>query len=654
MDPISFSADLTLEDWRALQAAARARPLQAGSRLQRLWIRLPAFLILVLMVGGATWLGSSSLRLAWVAGLLTSLLLVVIQGLWIARQYRPLPNGLFLGQARFDLDAQGFHQTRLNAQGFVRWAQFLSVDLTRTHAFLWCDLMTGYSLPLRALPEGMTGEMLVERIRGFMKNAVPGAPIPFTVEGSAPIVTPPAPASATAVAGIQPGVWSELRTLVRALFLLPFDGARLVGRDRSIATALLILLIVWIPMTPLVFPGELEFSFFDALPGVAWIASGVLGFAWILSRLSVPPVEYRRTLLLTIGALPVAMVSSTVNALADDRWVYLIIALTALWLLLYFKLALRRMTTFVQKRALIAGTVAVFAFVIVGNDLSENPVYLDASFWQYPEDEDSSAEDRSAAADPRDWVRMEELQFGQQARLDEELGRISELPRKSPAMYFVGFAGYGEQRVFTEEIELAAQRVGERFGIGARSILLANDRRDPERLPMASAPSLRYTLDTLGEVMGRDDVLFLALSSHGAEDGSISVSNVGRVPMSLGATDLADMLKEAKIPWKVIVVSACYAGGFIDALRDDHTIVLTAAAQDRTSFGCADDRDLTYFGEAFYRDALPKAASLRAAFDAAKQAIAKREKAEGVLASDPQAFYGADIEKKLATLEPGK
>src|SRR6185369_17794335 len=158
--------------------------------------------------------------------------------------------------------------------------------------------------------------------------------------------------------------------------------------------------------------------------------------------------------------------------------------------------------------------------------------------------------------------------------------------------------------------------------IGERSILLANDRRDPERLPLASAPALRYTLGALGEMMGRDDVLFLALSSHGSEDGSISVSNVGRVPVELAATDLAGMLKEAKIPWKVIVVSACYAGGFIDALRDDHTIVLAAAAPDRSSFGCADDRDLTYFGEAFYRDALPKAASLRAAFDAARQLIA--------------------------------
>jgi Peptidase C13 family len=647
MDSLSFSADLTLEDWRALQAAARARSVQVGTRMERLLLRVPALAIAILLVGGASWLSSSSLRLAWVAGILAALVLVVTQGLWVARQYRPLANGIFLGQARFDLDAQGFRQTRLNTEGLVRWPQFVGVDLTRTHLFLWCDLMTGYVLPLRALPEGVSGDMLVERIREFMRSASPAVPVPFTVQGSAPVTTRVAAPGESQPPGTR--VRGELLTLLRALFLLPVDGARIVGSDRSIFAATFILLAIWIPLDPLVFPGDLEFGFYDALPGLAWIVAGVLGFAWILSRLSLPPVEYRRTLLLTIGAMPIAMASSTIFALVEDRWLYLIVALTVAWLALYFKRALRAMTRYVQVRAMITATVATFAFMFLGGELNLNP-----SFWHYADEQDAPSPEETAAADPRDWQRMEELQFEQQARLDAELDRIDKLPKKSPAMYFVGFAGYGEQREFTEEIELAAQRVGARFGVGGRSLLLANDRRDPERLPLASAPSLRYALLSLGEMMGKDDVLFLALSSHGSEDGSISVSNVGRVPVELAANDLADMLKEAKIPWKVIVVSSCYAGGFIDALRDEHTIVLAAAAPDRTSFGCADDRDLTYFGEAFYRDALPKAASLHAAFDAAKSAIAKREKAEGELASDPRAFFAPDLEKKLAALEPSK
>jgi hypothetical protein len=94
-------------------------------------------------------------------------------------------------------------------------------------------------------------------------------------------------------------------------------------------------------------------------------------------------------------------------------------------------------------------------------------------------------------------------------------------------------------------------------------------------------------------------------------------------------------------------------GGFIPPLMDDGTIILTAAAEDRTSFGCSNDRDLTYFGEAFFRDALPKAATLKEAFDHAASAIAAREQAEHISPSKPQAFYGTVIAAELAKLEHG-
>jgi hypothetical protein len=101
----------------------------------------------------------------------------------------------------------------------------------------------------------------------------------------------------------------------------------------------------------------------------------------------------------------------------------------------------------------------------------------------------------------------------------------------------------------------------------------------------------------------------------------------------------------------VIVISACHAGAFIDALRDDNSIILTAAAADRTSFGCNDERELTYFGEAFYRDALPRAATLQDAFSLAKADIKGREEREHVRASNPQAFFGPAMEKKLARID---
>jgi hypothetical protein len=118
----------------------------------------------------------------------------------------------------------------------------------------------------------------------------------------------------------------------------------------------------------------------------------------------------------------------------------------------------------------------------------------------------------------------------------------------------------------------------------------------------------------------------------------------------LSATDLASALQESGIKWRVIVISACHAGSFIDELHNANTIVITASAAEKTSFGCSDERDLTYFGEAFYRDALPRATSLRKAFEIAAADIIAREKREDIEASDPQAFFGEEIERHLATL----
>jgi hypothetical protein len=163
---------------------------------------------------------------------------------------------------------------------------------------------------------------------------------------------------------------------------------------------------------------------------------------------------------------------------------------------------------------------------------------------------------------------------------------------------------------------------------------------------------LRYSLDALARVMNREeDVLFLALSSHGSENATIGVSNEGMTPQALSAATLADLLGESGIRWKVIVISACFSGAFIKPLADDHTIVITAAARNRASFGCSDQRHLTYFGEAFYRDALPDTAQLREAFETARKEIRRREKEENVRASKPQASFGPLMEEKLRGLE---
>jgi hypothetical protein len=239
--------------------------------------------------------------------------------------------------------------------------------------------------------------------------------------------------------------------------------------------------------------------------------------------------------------------------------------------------------------------------------------------------------------------------------IDAQIARFPGDAAERGRVFFVGFAGYGEERVFAEEIKLAARVVGERYGSAQRSVLLLNDRRDRTTWPMASASSLRYSLKALARVMNRDDdVLFLTLSSHGSRDASIEVSNEGMTPQTLSAQALTDALAESGIRWKVIVISACFSGTFVKPLADEHTIVITAAARNRTSFGCSDSRHLTYFGEAFFEEALPRSPDLRVAFESTRREIRRRERDEGMRASNPQQFFGALMEAKLHAIEQAR
>jgi hypothetical protein len=301
---------------------------------------------------------------------------------------------------------------------------------------------------------------------------------------------------------------------------------------------------------------------------------------------------------------------------------------------------LRAFTGDSQRRAAFAGVVFFAAFVWLTDALDVIP-----DVWAAPEV--AEAADRADSHSD-----AESLLFEQPARIDQALAAIRSDGSAAPKAFFLGFAGVGEQKVFAQEIGLASLVLAERYGMGGRSLSLINDERDLDVAPLASVAGLRYALRGLASRMNLDrDVLFLVISSHGSSEPAIAVSNSDLPLNDLTDEDLAEALRDSQIKWRVIVISACYAGGFIDALKNPRTIVITAAAADRTSFGCSNDRDLTYFGEAFFRDALPGARSLQDAFDRARSAIGVRERRERVDASNPQAYFGAELQAKLAAMK---
>jgi len=378
------------------------------------------------------------------------------------------------------------------------------------------------------------------------------------------------------------------------------------------------------------------------IPLVGWFLLIGLTMAWAIARRSSPPISFRDAVFVMIALTPVVIVATGLaEEFAPESALMYVYSALALYIVVYVARAARSLT---DRPQIPAAAVVALILIAVG---SFNSVYaVDPTLWYDPQP------DEDAAAPSSNWARTEPILFSQAARIDAAAAKLKTSPSDAPQVFFVGFAGVGEQRVFAEEIKLAAFNIGEKYGSGNRTMLLLNDQRDLEKQPLATVTGLRHALKAVAAHMRIDrDVLFLALSSHGGADPVLSVSN-GMLPLQdLTADALASAVKESGIKWKLIVISACHAGAFINALKDDHTAILTAAAAEKTSFGCSDDRDLTYFGEAFYRDAIPTTPTLREAFEETKRNIAVREKEENIEASNPQAFYGRLIERKLAEIE---
>jgi hypothetical protein len=111
------------------------------------------------------------------------------------------------------------------------------------------------------------------------------------------------------------------------------------------------------------------------------------------------------------------------------------------------------------------------------------------------------------------------------------------------------------------------------------------------------------------------------------------------------------MLHDSGIKWKVLVISACYSGGFIEPLKDENTLIITATDAKSQSFGCDNGEDFTWFGRAYFDEALSRTRSFSEAFDIARVTVAQREREQKFPPSDPQMYVGAAIKDKLAALQ---
>ena len=260
---------------------------------------------------------------------------------------------------------------------------------------------------------------------------------------------------------------------------------------------------------------------------------------------------------------------------------------------------------------------------------------------------------QEAGAQGREWAKIdaETVTRRQPLLLEVALSTLQGTHAgESPQLFFVGFAGYGPEAVFKREVLAVRDLFDVRFGTKGRSLVLINHASTLDDIALASLTNLDRALQHIGAVMNKDnDVLFLFLTSHGQKN-RFALEMPGFALDSLTPGHLKGMLDRSGIKNRVVVVSACHSGSFVPALADPTTLVITAAHAERTSFGCEDRRQWTYFGDAFFNRSLRQERSFERAFERARRMIGRWEMRERLVRSLPQIAGGEALRPRLDQL----
>ena len=305
-----------------------------------------------------------------------------------------------------------------------------------------------------------------------------------------------------------------------------------------------------------------------------------------------------------------------------------------------------------QTRLRLLGRLAALWVALLAADalVPHAPVFLPrgfdartANWWEvlYALHEDGSGNPHVNRAD------IDKVARAQPALLQAEIARLAPQRKGITDIYALGIAGWADQDVFIKELDGGLQAIASVLPIKDRIIRLVNNPGTLANVPAADFKNFAAAVHAIGSIMDKDeDVLVLLMTSHGEQTG-FALELFGDVS-ELTPDQIASTLDKEGIKNRVVIVSACYSGIFVPPLANDNTIVMTAADAKNTSFGCAPERDWTYFGDAFFRQSLHPGADFENAFDHARVLIQGWELMDRARPSNPQGSFGPAVVEKLA------
>lgn len=233
----------------------------------------------------------------------------------------------------------------------------------------------------------------------------------------------------------------------------------------------------------------------------------------------------------------------------------------------------------------------------------------------------------------------------QQFMMDRALDMLDDEQPGVTDLYFVGFAPDGRRSGFVTDVDAAQRVMNERWNTNGHSVVLVNSPQTVADRPFATITHLREVLLEIGDAIDADDdIVMVYLAGSAGRDHTLSAVNPPLELVALSAQGLKQLLDTAKIRWRIIVVSTCYAGAWVDALKDDETVVIASSPADVRGSDCAGGRGATSFGDAFFGKGMRRSDDVLRAFDVARQEQAARH------APEPVISVGSAIAERLKSL----
>jgi hypothetical protein len=214
---------------------------------------------------------------------------------------------------------------------------------------------------------------------------------------------------------------------------------------------------------------------------------------------------------------------------------------------------------------------------------------------------------------------------------------------------YVIVIGLDADPVFGREAAETAKVLTRRYDAAGRVILLS---AGSDAYPDGSPPHLAAAIAAVAAKMDKtEDALILYATAHGGPGVGLVYKDSDRGYGMIAPARLAGLLDEVGIRRRMLLISACFSGQFVGALASTDSIIVAAADDDRTSFGCAPANDWTFFGDALINIAMRKPSNFEAAIAEAFALINEWEFGKGLTSSKPRLFLGEEAKLWLATLE---